>query len=250
MTAYAEKNMPLAVLIDADNASPKIVKGLLDEVAKLGNASVKRIYGDWTMPNMVQWKCALLEHSIHPVQQFRYTSGKNATDCAMIIDAMDLLYTGPFQGFCIVSSDSDFTRLASRIRESGKQVFGFGEQKTPPSFVAACDRFIRTEAFCADVAEKPGGQKKTSKELRADTRLIALFRSAIDAVPKENGWANLGGVGGHMKKEAKDFAAKDYGYKKLSDLADATGLFRIEQRDKSILIMDPRAKKAEPVSGK
>src|SRR5690606_2841288 len=126
--------------IDADNASPNIIEGLLAEVAKLGTASVKRIYGDWTTPNLGQWKTKLLEHSIQPIQQFRYTVGKNATDSAMIIDAMDLLYTGSFIGFCLISSDSDFTRLASRIRESGKRVYGFGEQKTPRPFVAACDR--------------------------------------------------------------------------------------------------------------
>ena len=134
----------LAVLIDADNANPAIVEGLLAEVAKLGVASVKRIYGDWTTPSLGKWKASLLEHSIQPIQQFAYTSGKNATDSAMIIDAMDLLYSAGLGGFCIVSSDSDFTRLAARLRESGKVVYGFGEKKTPKPFVAACDRFIYT----------------------------------------------------------------------------------------------------------
>jgi len=139
----------LAVLIDADNAAASIVDGLLAEVAKYGVASVKRIYGDWTTPQLGSWKSVLLEHSIHPIQQFRYTTGKNATDSSMIIDAMDLLYTGRFDGFCLVSSDSDFTRLASRIREEGLRVYGFGEKKTPTAFVSACDKFIYTEVLVA-----------------------------------------------------------------------------------------------------
>ncbi|MDD5094106.1 MAG: NYN domain-containing protein [Dehalococcoidia bacterium] len=144
-----EYGSALAVLIDADNANPAIIEGLLAETAKLGFASVKRIYGDWTTPKLSQWKTALLEYSIQPIQQFAYTVGKNATDSAMIIDAMDLLYSGNLDGFCLVSSDSDFTRLAARLRESGKIVYGFGEQKTPRPFVTACDRFIYTEVFSA-----------------------------------------------------------------------------------------------------
>ncbi|MGB7569572.1 MAG: NYN domain-containing protein [Chitinivibrionales bacterium] len=147
MATEIESNAPLAVLIDADNANPSIIEGLLEEVAKIGVASVKRIYGDWTLPNLGSWKSVLLEYSIQPIQQFRYTTGKNATDSAMIIDAMDLLYAGHFAGFCLVSSDSDFTRLASRIRESGRSVYGFGERKTPRAFVSACDRFIYTEVL-------------------------------------------------------------------------------------------------------
>jgi hypothetical protein len=137
-----ESNTSLAVLIDADNASPAVIEGLLAEIAKIGVASVKRIYGDWTTPNLGTWKSKLLEYSIQPIQQFSYTTGKNSTDSAMIIDAMDLLYSGHFSGFCLVSSDSDFTRLAARIRESGRRVYGFGERKTPRPFVSACDRFI------------------------------------------------------------------------------------------------------------
>jgi hypothetical protein len=176
MAINTENNASLAVLIDADNAQASIIEGLLSEVAKFGIASVKRIYGDWTTPNLGQWKTVLLEHSIQPIQQFRYTTGKNATDSAMIIDAMDLLYTDTFDGFCIVSSDSDFTRLASRIRESGKRVYGFGEKKTPRPFVTACDRFIYTEILLASpeghanennlpsIAEtKPDGIKAESK---------------------------------------------------------------------------------------
>lgn len=248
MIATLENNIPLAVLIDADNANPKIIEGLLAEIAKLGNASVKRIYGDWTTPNLGQWKDALLEHSIQPMQQFRYTSGKNATDSAMIIDAMDLLYTGPFVGFCIVSSDSDFTRLASRIKESGKRVYGFGEQKTPRPFVAACDRFIYTEVFSAPVGAEPEIKQKSSKELRSDTRLLNLFRSAIEAASDENGWAHLGGVGSNILKQATDFDPRNYGYQKLNELAGAIGLFEIARVDQRVLIRDGRAKKAEPVS--
>jgi len=157
LSIHTDLNPSLAVLIDADNANASIIEGLLAEVATLGVASVKRIYGDWTTPNLGPWKQVLLEHSIQPIQQFRYVTGKNATDSAMIIDAMDLLYTGHFAGFCLVSSDSDFTRLASRIREAGKKVYGFGEMKTPRPFVSACDRFIYTEVF----AKKLGVSKNS-----------------------------------------------------------------------------------------
>jgi uncharacterized LabA/DUF88 family protein len=248
LAASAEINSPLAVLIDADNANPKIIEGLLAEVTKLGNASVKRIYGDWTTPNLGQWKAALLEHSIQPIQQFRYTTGKNATDSAMIIDAMDLLYTGPFVGFCIVSSDSDFTRLASRIKESGKRVYGFGEQKTPRPFVAACDRFIYTEIFSTTPGTEPEIKQKTAKELRSDTKLLTLLRSAIEAASDENGWAHLGGVGSNIIKQAPDFDPRNYGYQKLNELVSAVGLFEIARIDQSVLIRDGRARKAEMTS--
>ena len=247
LIASIENNIPLAVLIDADNASPKIIESLLAEIAKLGHPSVKRIYGDWTTPNLGQWKSSLLEHSIQPVQQFRYTSGKNATDSAMIIDAMDLLYTGPFLGFCIVSSDSDFTRLASRIKESGKRVYGFGEQKTPRPFVAACDRFIYTEVFSAAAGAESDIQQKSSKELRGDTRLVNLFRSAIETASDDSGWAHLSGVGSSIVKQATDFDPRNYGYQKLNELASAIGLFEIARVDQRVLIRDGRAKKAEPV---
>ncbi len=189
----SDANSSLAVLIDADNANPAIMQGLLAEVAKLGLASVKRIYGDWTTPNLASWKTSLLEFSIQPIQQFRYTTGKNATDSAMIIDAMDLLYTGNFSGFCLVSSDSDFTRLASRIRESGRLVYGFGERKTPRAFVTACDRFIYTEVFVQSQDEVTEKTLKpyTNKELRCDTKLLNLIRSAIEAASDETGWAQL-----------------------------------------------------------
>ena len=235
-----ENSAALAVLIDADNANPLIIEGLLTEVAKLGVASVKRIYGDWTTPNLGKWKDALLQHSIQPMQQFRYTTGKNATDSAMIIDAMDLLYTGPFAGFCLVSSDSDFTRLASRLREAGKRVYGFGEKKTPHSFVAACDRFIYTEVLSASEGASPQLRVVSAKELRGDTKLVNLFRSAIEAASDESGWAHLGGVGSNIVKQAPEFDPRNYGYPKLNELADAIGLFEIDRRDKTVLIRDPR----------
>lgn len=244
MAFSPESNQSLAVLIDADNAHPAIVEGLLVEVAKLGVASVKRIYGDWTTPNLGQWKQVLLEHSIQPIQQFRYTSGKNATDSAMIIDAMDLLYSGPFAGFCLVSSDSDFTRLASRIRESGRRVYGFGEEKTPKPFVSACDRFIYTEVFSGKSAGEQTGvlKRKTTKELRADTKLLHLMRAAIEASSDESGWASLSPVGSFMNKTANDFDPRNYGFAKLSDLFAAIGLFEIDRRDKAVFVKDSRKK--------
>lgn len=248
MIAGIENDCPLAVLIDADNASVKIIGGLLAEISTLGKACVKRIYGDWTKPELGQWKNALLEHSIQPVQQFRYTTGKNATDSAMIIDAMDLLYTGPFQGFCLVSSDSDFTRLASRLKESGKHVYGFGERKTPRPFVAACDRFFYTEAFAVHGETQPEVKLKASKELRANTRLVSLLRSAIQAVSDKDGWAPLSGVGSSITKQATDFDPRHYGYKTLSDLANAVGLFQIARVDTRVLIKDGRAKMPEPTA--
>ena len=242
MATQLERGQSLAVLIDADNASPAIIEGLLAEVAKLGVANVKRIYGDWTTPNLGQWKAVLLEHSIQPIQQFRYTTGKNATDSAMIIDAMDLLFTGPFDGFCLVSSDSDFTRLASRIREAGKMVYGFGEQKTPRPFVSACDRFLYTEVFSAGPADGAGLKPRTNNELRSDTKLLALFRAAIEASSDENGWANLGPVGSNVVKQAPDFDPRNYGYTKLSELVTAIGLFTIERQGKRILVKNERQK--------
>ena len=228
MSEANNANSSLAVLIDADNASASIVEGLLAEVAKLGVASVKRIYGDWTTPSLGQWKQVLLEHSIQPIQQFRYTAGKNATDSAMIIDAMDLLFTGKFAGFCLVSSDSDFTRLAARIRESGLRVYGFGEKKTPRPFVSACDRFIYTEVFSDTVPGKPEAAKvsRSKKELRGDTGLLTLIRSAIDAASDDAGWAPLGAVGSYINKTATDFDSRNYGFGKLSELVAAIRVVR------------------------
>jgi uncharacterized LabA/DUF88 family protein len=225
-----ENTVKLAVLIDADNAQPSIVDGLLAEIANYGVASVKRIYGDWTAPGLKGWKDVLLQYSIQPMQQFAYTKGKNATDSAMIIDAMDLLYTGNFNGFCIVSSDSDFTKLASRIRESGLSVYGFGEQKTPPPFVSACDKFIYTEVLRAKTGESEAIAKKTSVELKQDTKLVSLLRNAVEASSDESGWAHLAPVGSNIAKQASEFDPRNYGYGKLGELVSATKLFDLEER--------------------
>jgi len=227
----------LAVLIDADNAQPGIIGGLLDEIATYGIASVKRIYGNWTSPSLQPWKDVLLNYSIQPMQQFNYTTGKNATDSALIIDAMDLLYTGKFDGFCIVSSDSDFTRLASRIRESGLTVFGFGERKTPKPFVQACDRYIYTDILGkpeTNVEQRAGPQAATkphepSRKLRDDKNLISLLKSAVDGSSDEDGWAYLADVGNNILQKKPDFDPRNYGYKKLKDLVEETKLFDIHE---------------------
>ncbi len=230
----------LAVLIDADNARASLIDALLAEVAKYGVASVKRIYGDWTTPQLSSWKAVLLEHSIHPIQQFRYTAGKNATDSAMIIDAMDLLYTDRFDGFCLVSSDSDFTRLASRIREEGKLVYGFGEKKTPRPFVVACDKFVYSEVLVTDLDAPIQEKAKSAKELRGDARLVDLIRTAIDAVSDDDGWAHLGPVGNHIATQAPDFDPRNYGFKKLSEVVKAVGLFEVNSKSKNIVVRDRR----------
>ncbi len=243
-----ENTDKLAVLIDADNAQPNIVDSLLREIANYGIASVKRIYGDWTTPGLKGWKEVLLQHSIQPMQQFAYTKGKNATDSAMIIDAMDLLYTSNFNGFCIVSSDSDFTKLASRIRESGLLVYGFGEQKTPSAFVSACDKFIYTEVLRAKADESEAIVKKSSNELKQDTKLVSLLRNAVEASSDESGWAQLGPVGSNIAKQSSEFDPRNYGYGKLGELVSATKLFDIEGRQigttnsKALYVRDKRKK--------
>ncbi len=246
-----EVQRKLAVLIDADNAQPAILDGLITEIAKYGIASVKRIYGDWTNPKLKGWKDNLLDYAIQPVQQFEYTSGKNATDSAMLIDAMDLLYTERLDGFCIVSSDSDFTRLASRIREAGLMVLGFGEKKTPRPLVNACDKFIYTEILRKDDTSAATLKKRTSAvKLRSDTKLVNLLRSAVENAAGESGWAYLGNVGHSISNQAPEFDPRNYGYIKLGELIKATGLFEINERSsdnspaKSVYVRDKR-KKAE-----
>lgn len=227
----------LAVLIDADNAQPSIIENLLAEVVKYGTASVKRAYGDWTGTRLGGWKQQLLTQSIQPMQQFAYTTGKNATDTAMVIDAMDLLYTARFDGFCLVSSDSDFTRLASRLRESGLTVYGFGERKTPKPFVVACDKFIYTEnltyrAAAAVPADVPSDAppRPAAKEPVHDEALATLLRDATEAASDDDGWAVLSAVGSIVTKQRPDFDSRSYGYSKLSDLVVATGLFTLDRR--------------------
>jgi uncharacterized LabA/DUF88 family protein len=234
-----ENTARLAVLIDADNAQASITEALLAEVAKYGTAHVKRAYGDWTSTNLRGWKDQLLAQSIQPIQQFAYTTGKNATDAAMVIDAMDLLYSGRFDGFCIVSSDSDFTRLAARLRESGMTVYGFGERKTPKPFLAACDKFVYVEnlrfadedAASDALGVKPGKPKRaTAAQLKADTELVSLLRNAVEGASDDDGWAPLSSVGNIITNQRPDFDSRSYGYGKLSDLIKATTLFEIERR--------------------
>ncbi|MFI1995485.1 NYN domain-containing protein [Actinoplanes sp. NPDC020271] len=233
----SESTARLAVLVDADNAQPAIVEGLLAEVAKYGTAHVKRAYGDWTGTNLRGWKEHLLAYSIQPIQQFAYTTGKNATDAAMVIDAMDLLYSGRLDGFCIVSSDSDFTRLAARIRESGLIVYGFGERKTPKPFVAACDKFIYTENLTAphnpaEPADAPAETRTpvAGVRLKSDSALVNKLRNAVEAASDDDGWASLAAAGHILIKQSPDFDARNWGYTKLSDLLAATGLFESERR--------------------
>jgi len=223
----------LAVLIDADNAQASIIEGLFEEIAKFGVASVKRIYGDWTQPNLGSWKKVLLDHSIQPVQQFAYTRGKNATDSALIIDAMDLLYTGRFDGFCLVSSDSDFTRLAARLREEGLTVYGFGEEKTPSPFVSACDKFIYTEILRPETNEPaarndkpqppatdktPAEPAKPSSQNKQQKAPVDFIAKVIDDNDDEDGWVELGVLGQNISKLRPAFDARLYGFKKLSEL--------------------------------
>jgi uncharacterized LabA/DUF88 family protein len=237
MVVASDNAAKLAVLIDADNAPPSITERLLAEVSKYGTAHVKRAYGDWTGTNLKGWKDQLLAHSVQPIQQFSYTSGKNATDAALIIDAMDLLYSERFDGFCIVSSDSDFTRLAARIREPGLTVYGFGERKTPKPFVAACDKFIyienlayaEPEAVVATASLAPAPRASAS-ELKGDAALMSQLRSAIEAASDDDGWASLAAVGNTITKQRPDFDARNYGYSKLSDLLTATTLFLLDRR--------------------
>lgn len=230
-TPITNSQKHLAVLIDADNAPAAIVEGLFEEIAKYGVASVKRIYGDWTGPQLGGWKKVLLDHSIQPIQQFAYTKGKNATDSALIIDAMDLLYTRRFDGFCLVSSDSDFTRLASRLREEGLTVYGFGEEKTPRPFVAACDKFVYIELLREELAvpsnvdalpsialndpATPAPIPEPSKKPKAPVGFIAKI---LDDIADEDGWAHLGALGANISKLRPEFDARTHGYKKLSDL--------------------------------
>jgi uncharacterized LabA/DUF88 family protein len=233
----SENAAKLAVLIDADNAQAAITEGLLAEVAKYGTAHVKRAYGDWTGTSLKGWKDQLLAQSIQPIQQFAYTTGKNATDAAMVIDAMDLLYSARFDGFCIVSSDSDFTRLAARLRESGLTVYGFGERKTPKPFVSACDKFIYVENLTypespVEAADAPTRSRPTisAAQLKRDAALVNQLRNAVEAASDDDGWASLASVGHIITNQQPDFDSRNYGYAKLSDLIAATTLFELERR--------------------
>ena len=268
----ADKNNPrLAVLIDADNTFNVIpvIDELFEEISKFGDASVRRIYGDWTQNKLIRWKEVLPKHAIQPIQQFANTTGKNATDSALIIDAMDLLYSAPLDGFCIVSSDSDFTRLTIRFREAGKLVYGFGEEKTPDSLIAACNKFIYTEILSqnkiietATTEEKKTdlvqdkakvskptshktltsitqnlaspGVKKTSTQLACDAKLVALIRSAVEALSDDDGFAHMSEVKKQIVKNFSAFDSRNYGYPKFSELIKTIGLFEVDTQKQRI----------------
>jgi uncharacterized protein (TIGR00288 family) len=238
------KELKLAVLIDADNVPYSNVKGMMEEIAKYGTPTTKRIYADWTKPNANGWKSVLLEHAITPIQQYSYTVGKNSSDSAMIIDAMDLLYSDKVDGFCIVSSDSDFTRLAIRLRESGMKVIGIGEKKTPNSFIVACDRFIYIEVLEGAIQKKrPKLSSNTSaKEIKKpvekevvnkiDNQTIELIENTLEAIGDDDGWAFLGDVGNLIVKKKPEFDPRNYGFSKLTPmLKSLTDILEIDERE-------------------
>ncbi|PHS06782.1 MAG: Maebl [Kordia sp.] len=227
-------NMNLAVLIDGDNIPSAHVKEMMEEIAKYGNPTIKRIYGDWTNPHLSKWKNLLLQNAITPIQQYAYTTGKNATDSAMIIDAMDILYSEKVSGFCLVSSDSDFTKLATRLREAGMQVIGIGEKKTPTPFVVACDRFIYLEILRNQSNKKEDSNKKDKPEENIDKitpKVIKLLSTTITDSSDEDGWAFLGDVGSLLQKKQTNFDSRNYGFEKLTPLIKSIGDFEIEQRE-------------------
>lgn len=231
-----EKDLKLAVLIDGDNIPSAYLKEMMEEIAKYGNPTVKRIYGDWTQPNLSKWKHLLLHNAITPIQQYAYTTGKNATDSAMIIDAMDLLYSEKVNGFCLVSSDSDFTRLATRLREAGMTVIGIGEKKTPEPFIVACDRFIYIEILKNQSQELNNSVEKGKNNKKAEVdkitpKVIQLIASTISDVADYEGWAFLGDVGSLLMKKQPNFDARNYGFEKLTPLINSTNKFEIEQRE-------------------
>ncbi len=259
----------IALLIDADNSPASKIEEILDELAKYGVINIRRAFGNWKSPHLKGWEAVLHDYAIQPMQQFAYTKGKGATDAAMIIDAMDLLYTKELDGFCIVSSDSDFTPLVMRIRANGLKVFGFGEKKTPEPFVNACSKFLYLEnlgeqpappspatekqveavesaptqkkpvAAAPTAAAKTVVSKVSGKELKANTRLVSLLRKSVEAAADDEGWAPLSAVGQHISKQAS-FDSRNYGYAKLKDLFQAIGLFEIRNLDKRITLRDKR----------
>lgn len=231
------KELKLAVLIDADNVPYSNIKGMLEEIARYGTPTFKRIYGDWTKPTLSGWKTVLLENAITPVQQYSYTSGKNSSDSALIIDAMDILYIGQVDGFCIISSDSDFTRLATRLREAGKKVFGIGEKKTPYAFIAACNKFIFIEILQKEIKEDtpvaitPTKSTKKQKEKAGILHpLKKLIINSINDLAEEDGWVFLSSLGNHIIKKDPSFDPRNYGFKKLVDIIKNIGEIAIEER--------------------
>lgn len=223
-----ETEQRIAVLIDSENVSYKNIGGVLREVAKYGTPTIKRIYGDWTTQQASGWKSVLLEHALTPIQQYSYTSGKNSTDSAMIIDAMDLLYEGNVERFCIVSSDSDFTRLVIRLRESGRYVIGIGERKTPNAFIVACDKFIYMDII--DLVETKGIDNKKGVDHVVQNKLVQLIRSSINDLADDNGYVYMGDLGNHLMKKQPDFDPRNYGYYQLTPLLKALNKFDIDER--------------------
>jgi len=236
-----QKEIRLAVLIDADNVPYRNIKAVMEEIAKYGTPTFKRIYGDWTKPTVSGWKGVLLENAITPIQQYSYTQGKNSTDSALIIDAMDILYSGRVDGFCIISSDSDFTRLVTRLREAGMKVYGIGQKKTPNPFIAACDKFIYMEIIGQEEEdEKEGASISTQKETKKKTNsgvdkpgraTLNLIRSSIDDLADENGWTFLGDLGNLLLKKQPDFDSRNYGFLKLTHLIKSIPSIEIDKRD-------------------
>lgn len=242
MSTSTIQDLRLAVLIDADNVPYANVKEMFEEIAKYGTPTFKRIYADWTKPTVAGWKKVLLENAITPIQQYSYSTGKNATDSAMIIDAMDILYTGKVDGFCIVSSDSDFTRLATRLREAGMKVIGIGEQKTLIPFISACDKFIYIEILGKgdhdhehdhEDGVKAGKAPRAPKEAisKVDRRLIKLLSDSINDLADENGWAYLGDLGNFILKKQPDFDSRNYGFPKMLALIKSIDRFVVDERD-------------------
>ncbi len=229
-------DIKLAVLIDGDNIPSAYVKEMMEEIAKYGNPTIKRIYGDWTNPTLTKWKNVLLENAIIPIQQYSYTTGKNSTDSAMIIDAMDILYSGKVNGFCLVTSDSDFTRLATRLREAGMKVIGIGEKKTPNPFIVACDKFIYIEILKNnnEEAESDTHKNKSLEKTNFDKitpKVIKLISSTISDLADDDGWAFLGEVGNLLQKKQPNFDSRNYGFQKLTPLIKSVKKFEIEQRE-------------------
>ncbi|HEY5613040.1 MAG TPA: NYN domain-containing protein [Lysobacter sp.] len=246
----AEPEKRIALLIDADNAPAAKIDVILAEVARHGVANVRRAYGDWKNPHLKQWEGALHEYAIRPIQQFAYSKGKNASDMAMVIDAMDLLYARNLDGFAIISSDADFTPLVMRLLTDGLKVYGFGEKKTPEPFVNACSKFTYVEALGQSTSAGPTATTapKSAKDLRSDTRLVQMLRSAVDAAAGDDGWAHLGSVGSQVSNQAS-FDSRNYGYRKLSDLIEATGLFEVK-RDNQIVLIRVKPKARQPGTSK
>ncbi|NQU68449.1 MAG: NYN domain-containing protein [Candidatus Marinimicrobia bacterium] len=229
-------DLKLAVLIDGDNIPSAYVKEMMEEIAKYGNPTIKRIYGDWTNPKVSKWKNILLENAITPIQQYGYTTGKNATDSAMIIDAMDILYSGRVDGFCLVSSDSDFTRLATRLREAGMHVIGIGEKKTPNPFIVACDKFIYLEILKSTSDENESEPTKSTSSLKASfdkitPKVIKLISMTISDLADDDGWAFLGDVGNLLQKKQPNFDSRNYGFQKLTPLIKSIQKFEVELRE-------------------